>query len=285
VREALKPNYLQTTPNPADITAISGNDVPGQNFGVVKPVDLQVSVVQSTGQQYAGYPMTYTLNLFNNGPAAAQNMTLTDVLPVSTTFVANTTPAGWTCTPPAVGANGTFACTTPSMAQGKTSLTLTVLVDPNVANSSKIADTATVSSDVLDTKPANNSYTVSRLIYNQSDVSIQQVGDSIGAGKVQYTFTIKNTGPNTAKSVNLTDALAATTQILSAVASQGSCTLGQKVTCALGDVAMGSTVTVTITVNVTGQPSSITNTGKLTTATVDPHPADKAATAVVTGPF
>jgi hypothetical protein len=84
----------------------------------------------------------------------------------------------------------------------------------------------------------------------------------------------------------LTDALAATTAFANATPSQGTCsTASQKVTCALGDVAMGSTVTVTIQVNVTGSPASITNTGKLTTATVDPHPADKAATAVVTGPF
>jgi uncharacterized repeat protein (TIGR01451 family) len=195
--------------------------------------------------------------------------------------VSSNAPSGWTCQAP----SGTLTCTNPSFKQGKATLSMTVMVDPNVANTTKITDTATVSSAVLDSKPANNSYTVSRLIYNQSDVSVQQVADAIGGGMVKYTFTIQNAGPNTAKNVNLTDALAATTVASSFSASQGVCTLGQKVTCALGDVAMGSTVTVTIQVQVTGQPSSITNTGKITTATVDPHPADKAATAVVTGPF
>jgi uncharacterized repeat protein (TIGR01451 family) len=282
VRLVLQSQYVQTTANPAYFPVSSTADVTNQNFGVVRPNDLQLSIVQSPGNQWAGTTMPYTITVYNNGPAVAPNATLTDTIPVSTTFVSATAPAGWTCAAP----SGMLTCTNPAMAQGKAVIVMTVLVDANVANSTKITDTATFTSNVLDSKPANNSYTVSRLIFNQSDVSIQQVGDIVGSKLVQYTFTIQNAGPNTAKSVVLTDALAATTAFANATPSQGTCsTAGQKVTCALGDVAMGSTVTVVIQVNVTGQPASITNTGKLTTATVDPHPADKAATAVVTGPF
>ena len=65
----------------------------------------------------AGNTLTYTVAVTNGGPTHASNVSLTDALPIGTTFVSATMP-GWTCTTPAVGANGTVTCTLASFVPG-----------------------------------------------------------------------------------------------------------------------------------------------------------------------
>ena len=60
--------------------------------------------------------VTYSLNLLSGGPDAATDVTVSDPLPPGMNFVSLASPAGWTCTTPAVGTNGTVSCTNPSLA-------------------------------------------------------------------------------------------------------------------------------------------------------------------------
>ena len=52
----------------------------------------------------AGQNLTYTITVTNNGPDAADAVSLSDTLPAGTTFVSLASPGGWSCTTPAVGA-------------------------------------------------------------------------------------------------------------------------------------------------------------------------------------
>lgn len=64
-----------------------------------------------------------------------------------------------------------------------------------------------------------------------------------------YTLTVENFGPNTATDVNVTDTLPASVTYQSATPSQGSCSQsGRIVTCSLGDLRPGESVTITIEV-------------------------------------
>ena len=68
-------------------------------------------------------------------------------------------------------------------------------------------------------------------------------------GTLTYTLTARNNGPSTATQVVITDSLPATVTYLSSSSTQGTCTnSGQLVTCAIGTMPVGGTVTVTIRV-------------------------------------
>ncbi len=84
---------------------------------VAQIADLSVT---KTGpdQAAAGSDITYTIHLFNTGPDASLQATLTDQIPGGTTFVSLTAPAGWTCSTPAIGTSGTITCTRPSVPVG-----------------------------------------------------------------------------------------------------------------------------------------------------------------------
>ena len=79
-------------------------------------------------------------------------------------------------------------------------------------------------------------------------------------GTLTYTLTARNNGPSTATQVVITDSLPTTVTYLSSSSTQGTCSRsGQLVTCAIGTMAAGATVTVTIRVRPL-QPGTILNT-------------------------
>ena len=110
--------------------------------------------------------------------------------------------------------------------------------------------------------------------------------DTVDAGgRVTSTLTVTNAGPNAATSVVVTDTLPDGVSPVSATWSAGSCsTAGQTITCAVGAVPNGGTVTVTVVSQVdaafTGD--TITNAASVTSAVTDPAPEDNAAAATTT---
>ena len=82
-----------------------------------------------------------------------------------------------------------------------------------------------------------------------------------------YTWTIDNLGPGTAKNVVLTDKLPVDVTFVSA--SPGCTTVGQKVTCKPANMANGATVSFTITVTAPATPGVVRNTASVTTKSVD----------------
>ena len=85
-------------------------------------------------------------------------------------------------------------------------------------------------------------------------------------GIVNYSLSVTNRGPDTATNVQLADPAPAGITYLSASASQGSCSLGPSlVTCTLGTIAPGQTVTIAITARATTV-GSHTNTATVTGA-------------------
>lgn len=65
-----------------------------------------------------GGPIRYGIIASNSGFQPLANITLTDTLPVSTTFHSLTAAPGWTCQTPPVGGTGQVVCTTPTLAAG-----------------------------------------------------------------------------------------------------------------------------------------------------------------------
>jgi uncharacterized repeat protein (TIGR01451 family) len=101
--------------------------------------------------------------------------------------------------------------------------------------------------------------------------------------QLTYTVTVHNAGPDPAAGVRLTDTLPAGVQFGSATPTQGSCSGTSTVTCQLGTVAASADATLTIVVTpTTAALGTIVNSAAVTTDTLDPNPANNAATVSTT---
>jgi uncharacterized repeat protein (TIGR01451 family)/CSLREA domain-containing protein len=106
------------------------------------------------------------------------------------------------------------------------------------------------------------------------------VGDNL-----TYTITVTNRGPDAATNVVVTDTLPSGVTFVSA--SPGCVHAAGVVTCNLGTIAVGDSVTITIVVTVTA-PGTISNTATVTSDTLDPNTAnnsDAEPTEVQSGPI
>src|SRR5205085_1985715 len=112
--------------------------------------DLSTTNVDSPDPVNAGTNLTYTITVTNAGPSSAATAQLSDTLPAGTTFVSLSTPAGWSCSSPAIGSGGTILCNNPSFAVGSAAFTLIVQVNSSVAAGTVLTDTATASSATAD---------------------------------------------------------------------------------------------------------------------------------------
>src|ERR1700755_3192459 len=73
--------------------------------------DLSVTKSGSPDTVAADANLTYTIQVTNIGPDDSEGATLDDTIPAGTTFVSLAAPAGWSCTTPDVGDEGSVNCT------------------------------------------------------------------------------------------------------------------------------------------------------------------------------
>jgi uncharacterized repeat protein (TIGR01451 family) len=113
-----------------------------------------------------------------------------------------------------------------------------------------------------------------------ADLAITKVdsADPSRAGRnLTYTIAVTNNGANPATGVTVTDTLPSGLSARSSTASQGSCSGTTTVTCAVGDLAVGASATVTIVVRPTSA-GTITNSASVTGNQPDPNLANNSAT-------
>jgi uncharacterized repeat protein (TIGR01451 family) len=108
------------------------------------------------------------------------------------------------------------------------------------------------------------------------DRSIQTV-----FGQVSYTITVTNGGPAAATFVVVTDTIPAGSTLVSASPSQGTCSGSPTVTCSVGNLANGATMTIALTVQAPSTPTTMTNTASVNAAEPDPTPADNTSSASI----
>lgn len=112
-----------------------------------------------------------------------------------------------------------------------------------------------------------------------TDLSITKTdsADPARAGRnLTYTLSVTNNGPTAATGVTVTDNLPSGLSARSASASQGSCSGTTTVTCAIGNLAVGASATVTIVVRPSAA-GTITNTASVSGDQPDPNSANNSA--------
>lgn len=237
-------------PNPADNSDTTNTTVS------TPTATLTVTKTGSPNPVDAGADLSYTITASNNGAVTLDLATVTDPLPPSTTFVSLASPGGWSCTTPAVGANGTVNCNMALM-PGLSSAVFTLVVHiPSNSAASPVTNQATFFSTqggrdtTLQATAVIQVQISADLLVTNSDSP-----DPVVAGSnLVYTIGVNNTGPSDASAVTLTDTLPSGTTFVSFAAPGGwSCTTPAagaigSISCS-GSALASTTPTFTLTVN------------------------------------
>ena len=222
-------------------------------------VDLAIVKTAAPSPVIAGNQLTYTLTASNNGPSDATGVSIADTLPAGVTYVSASSSQGTVSQ-----TNGTVNVNLGSLAHGATA-TVTILVTVSPSARGTITNTAVIAGNEPETTLANNTSSVSTQINPLVDLAIVKTAapNPVAAGGLlTYTLTVMNRGPSDATGVTILDTLPTGVTYVSASSSQGTTNQANgTVTVNVGNMAYGTTATVTIVVVVA--PSTlgdITNT-------------------------
>jgi len=263
------------------VTVTTAYDVPN--------ADLSVTNADSPDPVSPGGTITYTQSIQNAGPETATNATFNQTLPPSVGFQSMTTPAGWSCTTPAVGASGAINCSNASFANGASS-NFTVVVTV-FASSGSVTNTVTAGSSASDTDPSDDSATVTTTILAPviADLGITKFttsDDASPGASIAYTITLTNNGPDAAANVVVTDTLAADLLFQSINVPAGfNCTTpavgaNGTITCTTPSMASGTSVVFTLVVQLTSNAvGPINNTAGATSDTEDDNSGNDSGSA------
>ena len=261
--------------NTASVTSSTADPNSNNNSSseqtVIKPLpgaDLEISKIDLLDPVAEGANVTYTINVINNGPDIAENVLITDNLPNNVNYISSTSSQG-SC----IESNGIIACTVGNIENGG-SVEVTVMVQS--ITSGLIINTVSVTSSTVDPDSNNNSTTEQTTVTSipLADLSIQKIDmiDPVTIGdSIHYEITVTNNGPDEANNVVLTDQLPGEVEFVSVFSVVGTCSESAGlVTCSLGNIGNGSTVTATIVVKTTTI-GTVINTSSVTTSTTDPN--------------
>lgn len=281
--------------NFASVTTDSTDPNPNNNSGqssvhVNSVADLSVkkNVAAGVDPVTAGTGFVYTIEAKNDGPSAATNVVVTDVVPAGMAVVSATVSDG-SC---AAGVPGSpfqpTRCTLGTMAPAETRIVqISVLVAPDTLG--QVNNDAAISSDTLDLDNSDNVATRAITVIASADISTTKSAapsPTVVAGTaLTYTLTVSNAGPSLARNVVLTDTLPAGLSFTT-FSGGGSCSILAPVpggiVCALGNMNPGTSVIVyanTMVLSSTTAPLS--NTALATSTTPDPSPLNNTSAPAV----
>ena len=275
-----------TDPNSGNSSGSSGSVTVAGN------ADLGVTKSTTSTTVTPGSTVSYTIDVTNAGPQPAASVVMTDVLHASLRFQSITAPAGWSCTTPAVGANGTVTCTASTLASGATA-TFTLNTTVAAGATGTITNSASASHSGTDGNAGNSSgssdsVTVSATSADLSIAKTRTTASTTPGSTYAYTIVVANGGPNAASNVTMTDVLPAQLQFVSISSSPAgfTCTTpavnaNGTVTCTAATMASGASVTFTLNVRVnpSAAPGTISNTATVASPTADPDNGDRSSTA------
>jgi uncharacterized repeat protein (TIGR01451 family)/fimbrial isopeptide formation D2 family protein len=241
---------------------------------VVSQADVIVDKGASPSPVFAGEALTYSIVVSNAGPSDAQNVVLTDVLPVELTLT-SCSASGATCI--VAGNSLTVAWTTLALNEQQR-ITVTVQVSSEVLAGANITNTAWVTSGTPDPNAGNNVDDAITPVVARADLGIVKTAEpaTVVAGEtLTYTLVVSNAGPSAARPVTVTDVLPSEVSFVSC-SRDGTCDIaGNAVTITFPSLSVGQSQLITIVATVSaGVPSGtiITNTAVVTSSTPDPNP-------------
>jgi uncharacterized repeat protein (TIGR01451 family) len=271
-----------TATDPIGNTSEFSQDVPVQAIG-----NVAVTISSSPASTvYVDAPLTYTVTVSENGPAAANGVVLTDTLPQQVTNVTATTSVAGV-NPTISG--GVVTADLGFMAVGTTA-TLTIVVGPTTAAVPQIVDLASVTSLDIDPDPSNGNFSLETAVVPVAALALTLEGSPAAVtfgDSVTYTLAATNYGPSVATGVVVTDTLPQNrADSFTFGSSDQGITFGYSLgqfTASIATLAVGATSTFTITVqtNIASVPQ-IVDSATITSNTYDPKAASNTPAPVTT---
>ncbi|HOK73194.1 MAG TPA: DUF11 domain-containing protein [Methanothermobacter sp.] len=244
------------------------------NATILVPAAADLAIIKVANQTVVNYLDTvkFTLTVTNNGPDAATNVRVSDLLPAGLQFVSanstdyNSTSGIWTI--------GELA---------KDAVASLEIIAKVVASNTSIDNVANVSSDIYDPDMSNNRANVTITVPAAADLAIIKVANQTVVNyldTVKFTLTVTNNGPDAATNVRVSDLLPAGLQFVGALASQGTYNSGTGVW-TLGDLASGAVASLQIIARVIVTNTTITNVAVVTSDVYDPDPSNNEASVTI----
>jgi uncharacterized repeat protein (TIGR01451 family) len=268
------------------LSEIDGTSVPhsSQNGSVIiaPHADLQVTKT-AEGTVTAPGSIVYTVQVTNHGPNEAQNVSVMDTLSTDVSYVSASPGCSWD------SGQHKVTCSLGNVASGQFR---NVIVTASVATSKagkSITNVADASSSTLDPNTANNHAQVSTVV-NPANVNVvKSAPGQVNKGATgQYQIVATSTGPSGASGVSVVDVLpSGVTYVGSSATPPGSTCYyylapDPTVQCALGDLPVSSSATVTITVTFPNLDRYVCNRGKVQWTQTPPPPVKESEQACTT---
>jgi uncharacterized repeat protein (TIGR01451 family) len=172
-------------------------------------MDIEVSMTPSVVNPNLGQTVTYTVNVFNNGPNGASDIDVSSLVPAGLTYVPGSIAGGGSrngSSPTGVGLRWTA---NPLLSGESDTLTFQATVNSGTEGQ-LISSSASITDYIgLDTDTANN-VNSTQIRVQGVDLSVSKSVNSLAPGlgqEVEYTITVSNLGTDPATGVTLTDDL------------------------------------------------------------------------------
>jgi uncharacterized repeat protein (TIGR01451 family) len=258
------------------------NDSATDTDTLTPQADLSLALGDAPDPAVPGGPLTYTLQVTNDGPSLSPGMTSTHTLPAGVSFVSSTPGA-----PACVHAAGVVTCILGGLDPAE-SATVTVEVAVSPSATGTLSSTATVAGNAADPVAANNSDTETTSLAPAADLSVSKTDgqSSVVPGEaVTYTIVVGSSGPSAVSGAMVLDTppaeLTGVTWSCSATPGSSCPASGTGAIDASVDLLVDGAATFTLTGTVS--PSAVGTLVNTATATTpagvsDPDPADDSAT-------
>jgi uncharacterized repeat protein (TIGR01451 family) len=180
------------------------------SFTVIAPsLNLYLFKRIDAGSPIPGNQLTYQIFYYNQGNNSAQNVVLTDTLPLSTTFIAEGHPAGWALTSTA---DGQAIWNKSSVGPGESgTLTVTVRLAEELVPGAQLINRAEIRTSGTETNNSDNIAT-STVSVEQASYDLRLLkwfitGGELPGALIQYGLRVENRGNRPMTGIVLTDTL------------------------------------------------------------------------------
>jgi uncharacterized repeat protein (TIGR01451 family) len=263
--------------NTGDVsTSNDGSDSSTDTTCVAGPA-IHIVKTADAAKVNVGSPIGFTMTVWNDGSGDAHGVKLTDTLPTNPglSWSIDKQGAGWnsTCAIAAGvltcgGANGVTVPTGTTQANSTFTVHITSSTAAAAGGDCPGSGTVNNTGNVTTTNDGSGQSSASTCVQALVDLSVTKSGSpatqDLGQGNITWTIVVTNNGPDADTGVTITDPMPAGNTFVSATSTQGTCTGGAVLTCNIGNMAAGATVTITLitTPSTTGaQTNTVTVSG------------------------